>query len=131
MSSISIVGLVATTPRHLITQEGLPITSFRLAEHDPEQSGTANWYTVTAFRTLGINAAKSISKGDRVIVVGEIKINDWDNGERSGTTVGIEATTIGPDLNYGTAEFQRAHITPEKKEKPQHKCDCDKCDRSK
>ncbi|MEY4741849.1 MAG: hypothetical protein RL672_599, partial [Actinomycetota bacterium] len=28
---LSVAGLVATTPRHLVTQDGLPITSFRLA----------------------------------------------------------------------------------------------------
>ena len=29
--TITLTGLVATTPRHLVTSEGLPITSFRLA----------------------------------------------------------------------------------------------------
>ncbi|MCU1509507.1 MAG: single-stranded DNA-binding protein [Glaciihabitans sp.] len=28
---ITITGLVATQPRHIVTSEGLPITSFRLA----------------------------------------------------------------------------------------------------
>ena len=29
--AITLTGLVATPPRHLVTSEGLPITSFRLA----------------------------------------------------------------------------------------------------
>ena len=29
--NITITGLIATTPRHVVTAEGLPITSFRLA----------------------------------------------------------------------------------------------------
>jgi single-strand DNA-binding protein len=126
MSSISIQGLVATTPRHLITQEGLPITSFRLAEYDPSgKNETTNWYTITSFKTLGINTAKSISKGDRIVVVGELKIRDWDNGERSGTSVEVEATTLGHDLSFGTSKFSREQITP------QHSCNCDKCDKRK
>jgi single-strand DNA-binding protein len=126
MSSISIQGLVATTPRHLITAEGLPITSFRLAEYDPSgQRDTTNWYTITAFRTLGINTAASISKGDRVVVVGELNIRDWDNGERSGTSVEVEATTLGHDLSFGVSTFSREQITP------QHSCNCDKCDKRK
>jgi single-strand DNA-binding protein len=126
MSSISIQGLVATTPRHLITQEGLPITSFRLAEYDPSgKNETTNWYTITAFRTLGINTAASISKGDRIVVVGELNIRDWDNGERSGTSVEVEATTLGHDLSFGTSKFSREQITP------QHSCNCDKCDKRK
>ncbi len=126
MSSISIQGLVATTPRHLITAEGLPITSFRLAEYDPTgKKETTNWFTITAFRALGINTAGSINKGDRVVVVGELNIRDWDNGERSGTSVEVEATTIGHDLSFGVSTFSREQITP------QHSCNCDKCDKRK
>ncbi|MDE2592107.1 MAG: single-stranded DNA-binding protein, partial [Actinomycetales bacterium] len=71
---IAVTGLVATTPRHLVTQDGLPITSFRLASSqrrfDRGQNkwidGETNWYTVTTFRQLAINGSSSISKGDRV-----------------------------------------------------------------
>ncbi len=126
MPNITIQGLVATTPRHLITQEGLPITSFRLAEYDASgKRETTNWYTITAFKTLGINAAKSISKGDRVVVFGDLNVRDWDNGERSGTSVEIEAEIIGHDLSFGVSTFSREQITP------QHSCNCDKCDKRK
>jgi len=126
MPSISVQGLVATTPRHIITAEGLPITSFRLAEYDSEQEdGTTNWYTISAFRTLAINTAGSINKGDRVVVVGNINIRDWDNGERSGTSVELQATVVAHDLNYGNTEFNRTQITP------QHSCNCDKCGKGK
>jgi single-strand DNA-binding protein len=122
MSSITIQGLVATTPRHLITQEGLPITSFRLAEHDPKDpNATTNWYTITSFNDLGINTASSVSKGHRVVVSGLLSIRDWDNGERAGTSVEIEAKAIGHDLNFGTAEFSR------KEQMPTHACNCNNC----
>ena len=98
MDKITLTGLVATTPRHLITHEGLPITSFRLATS--EDDGPTNWYTVSTYRTLAINTAKSISKGQRVIVT----------GERTGTSVEVEATSIGHDLNFGVANFERKSI---------------------
>jgi single-strand DNA-binding protein len=127
MSNITVSGLVATTPRHLITQEGLPITSFRLAEHDhTDPNATTNWYTVSAFRQLAINTASSVSKGDRVVVSGLMKIRDWDNGERTGTSVEIEATALGHDLEWGTTEFTRTQPTPVST--PKHECSCDRCD---
>jgi single-strand DNA-binding protein len=91
-----------------------------------------NWFTITAFRTLAINVAKSISKGDRITVSGTIRIRDWDNGERSGTSVEVEADSLGHDLNYGTSEFNRTQIAPPTttQVKPQHKCNCGGCDRS-
>jgi single-strand DNA-binding protein len=108
MDKITLTGLVATSPRHLVTQEGLPVTTFRLASS--EKDGATNWYTVQTYRTLAINVASSISKGQRVILTGSLRIRDWDNGERAGTSVEVEATSIGHDLSYGTAEFTRTSI---------------------
>jgi len=109
------VGLVATTPRNIVTSEGLSITSFRLAvgsrRFDKESGawvdGETNWFTVVAFRQLAENANKSLAKGDRVVVSGRLKVRDWDNGERTGTAVEIEADSLGHDLLFGTSTFEK------------------------
>ena len=119
--SITVAGLVATTPRHLITQDGLPITSFRLAsshrKFDREQNkwvdGETNWFTITVFRQLAINASTSVSKGERIIAMGKLRIRDWDNGERAGTSVEIEAEHLGHDLFWGTSSFTRTGLVSE------------------
>ncbi|MEN9752068.1 MAG: hypothetical protein RLZZ600_1115 [Actinomycetota bacterium] len=113
--TITLTGLVATTPRHLTTSEGLAITSFRLASSQRRFDRAAqrwidadtNWYTVSAFRALATNAATSVVKGDRVIVTGRLRIRDWENTDRSGTTVEVEADTIGHDMFWGTSVFTR------------------------
>ena len=117
--AITLTGLVATPPRHLVTSEGLPITSFRLAStqrrFDRGQEkwidGETNWYTITAFRQLALNSNASLDKGQRVLVTGRLKIRDWENGERTGTTIEIEAEAIGHDLAWGTAAFTRSVST--------------------
>ena len=101
------------------TVAGLPITSFRLASSqrrfDRSQErwvdGETNWYTITGFRQLAINAAASVKKGDRVVVVGRLKIRDWENGERSGTTIEIDADSLGHDLMWGSSAFIRSVST--------------------
>ena len=121
---ITVAGLVATTPRHLVTQDGLPITSFRLAsshrKFDKNQNkwidGEPNWFTVTAFRQLAINSAGSIAKGERVIVSGKLRVRDWDNGERAGTSVEIEADILGHDLCWGSSVFTRTVLVRESEE---------------
>ena len=118
---LSVTGLVATTPRHLVTQDGLPITSFRLASSqrrfDRNQNkwidGETNWYTVTSFRQLAVNSSMSVSKGDRISVLGKLRVRDWDNGERAGTSVEIEADSIGHDLAWGTSSFTRTVLVRE------------------
>ena len=119
--SFTVSGLVATTPRHLVTQEGLPITSFRLASSKRRfdktkkiwVEGDTNWFTITSFRQLAINSAASLSKGDRIVVSGRLKVRDWDNGERSGTSVEVDAESLGHDLVWGTAEFSRTVLVRE------------------
>jgi len=116
---ITVTGLVATSPRHITTSEGLAITSFRLASNqrrfDRGQNawvdGDTNWYTITAFRQLGVHAASSIEKGQRVIVTGRVRVRDWESGEKSGTTIEIDAEAIGHDLTWGRATFTRSVIT--------------------
>ena len=118
---VTVAGLVATTPRHLVTQDGLPITSFRLAsshrKFDRNQNkwidGETNWFTVTSFRQLAINSAGSVAKGDRVIVTGKLRVRDWDNGERAGTSVEIEADGLGHDMTWGSSVFTRTVLVRE------------------
>lgn len=119
--AVSVTGLVATTPRHIVTQDGLPITSFRLASStrrfDRSQNkwidGETNWYTITAFRQLAVNTSGSVNKGDRILVHGILRVRDWDNGERSGTSVEVEADAIGHDLSWGVGVFTRTVLVRE------------------
>jgi single-strand DNA-binding protein len=115
--TITVTGYIATDPRHTVAGDGrLPITSFRLASAQRrfdrnEQKwvdGETNWFTVTAFRQLATNAAGSFHKKERVIVTGRLRIRDWVSGDRSGTTVEIEADSIGHDLFWGTTSFTRS-----------------------
>jgi single-strand DNA-binding protein len=121
METVSVTGLVATTPRHIITADGLPITSFRLAsayrKFDRVESkwvdGETNWFTVTSFNKLALNVSTSINKGDRITVTGTLRVRDWDNGERSGTSVEIEASAMGHDLTWGTSVYTRTVLVRE------------------
>jgi single-strand DNA-binding protein len=112
---VTVHGLVATEPRHLVTKEGLEITSFRLAAMQrrfDKQLGKwrddgTNWYSIASFRILAKNAAASLQKGHRVIVSGRLKVREWDAGEKSGVSVDIEADSIGHDLVWGSTTFER------------------------
>lgn len=112
---ITVTGLVATTPRRLMTSEGIPITSFRLADQTRRTEGgpgrpavdSLNWYTVTALRDLGVNAADSLTKGDRVIVTGVLRLREWESSLQRGLNVELEADVIGYDLGWGAGKFER------------------------
>jgi len=122
--TITLRGLVATTPRHIVTSEGLAITSFRLASTTRRfdrmgnrwLDGDTNWYTITAFRQLAVGVAQSITKGQRIILTGVVRIREWESDERTGTNVEVESESIGHDLLWGTAVFSRSVSTPSEQE---------------
>lgn len=114
--TLTLTGIVATTPRHLITGEGLPITNFRLAcaqrrfdrRSQTWVDGDTNWYTVSTYRDAALNAFSSLQKGDRVIVRGKLRIRDWESGEKRGTNVDIDADAFGHDLRWGKSTYERS-----------------------
>lgn len=112
--TITITGNVATPPESRGAGP-TPITSFRLASTQrriDRDSGKwvdshTNWYTVSAYRQLAVHALESLHKGQRVIVTGRLKVRTWENASGRGTSVDIDAESIGHDLLWGTSDFRR------------------------
>jgi len=97
------------------TRANVPFVTFRLASNvrRPDfktgeyiDAGT-NFLNVTAFRALGVNLSNSLKKGEPVIVYGRMRINQWVNGDRSGTSVEIDAYNVGHDLSWGQTTFTK------------------------
>ncbi len=117
--TISLTGLVATTPKHVVTGTGLSVTSFRFASTQrrydrAEQKwvdGETNWYTVATFRQLATNVNASLQKGQRVMVSGRLRVRDWATDDKHGTNVEIDADAVGHDLSWGTTVFTRSTAT--------------------
>jgi single-strand DNA-binding protein len=113
---ITVTGLVATTPKNVVTGTGLAVTTFRLASnhrrYDKAQQKwvdvDTNWFTVTSFRQLAANVVVSLQKGQRILVTGRLRVRDWSSDDKKGTSVEIDAESIGHDLAWGTAAFTRS-----------------------
>ncbi|MCU1444771.1 single-stranded DNA-binding protein [Cryobacterium sp.] len=114
--TITLTGIVATTPRTLVTSTGLAITSFRLACRQRRfdrlrnswVDADTNWYTVSSFRQLAQNVERSVQKGEPVLVTGRLHIRDWENQDRSGTSVEVEADAVGHNLAWGITALVRS-----------------------
>jgi single-strand DNA-binding protein len=121
---ITVSGLVATDVKRHETADNLTMATFRLAANtrrfDAAKNSwtttSTNWFTIVSFRQLAKNVLESVSKGDRVVIQGKLKIRDWDNGERSGTSIEIDADHIGLDLNFGISSFDRVVLRPDDEE---------------
>ncbi|MFJ3956813.1 single-stranded DNA-binding protein [Arthrobacter sp. NPDC090010] len=114
--SITIRGFVAGEVRPGVTSGGVNTASFRMGSTDRHYDratqqwvdGETNWFTVQAYRQLAGNIAGSVRKGQRVVVLGRLKLRQWRNDEGKTFHVAqIEAESIGHDLSWGTANYQR------------------------
>ena len=112
---ITVTGVVGSDPRHTVTAAGLAITNFRLAStrryfdraSGQWTDGETNWYTVASFRQLALNTAKSLRKGERVVVHGRLRVRAWETAEKSGTAIEIEADSVGHDLAWGVTAYSK------------------------
>ncbi|WP_146233389.1 single-stranded DNA-binding protein [Arthrobacter psychrolactophilus] len=113
---ITVQGFVSSDFEMSTTQKGVAMGKFRMGSADSIKDpitntwgdGPTNWYRVTTFRSLAANSVVSLRKGDRIIVVGRLNIRTYLRPDGTkGTSVEIEADSIGPDLKFGSAHFTR------------------------
>jgi single-strand DNA-binding protein len=113
--NITVRGFVATEIKSSTTPGGVGTASFRLGSTDRRYDratgtgidGNTNWFTVQGYRQLAGNMGCSIKKGQRVIVVGRLKLRSWEKEGRIYHESDIDAESVGHDLMWGSANYIR------------------------
>jgi single-strand DNA-binding protein len=113
--NITVRGFVASEIRSSTTPGGVATASFRLGSTDRRYDrasstwvdGNTNWFTVQGYRQLAGNIGCSIKKGQRVIIVGRLKMRSWEKDGRIYHAAEIDAESVGHDLMWGSANFTR------------------------
>jgi single-strand DNA-binding protein len=114
-SFVTVVGNVVADPVERTTRNGGPFTTFRVASTPRYRTsdgryadGPTSFYGVCAFNVLAANAARSLQKGQPVIVHGRLRVDEWrDERDQPRTSVQIDASHVGHDLSWGQASFSR------------------------
>jgi single-stranded DNA-binding protein len=102
MSDYSTRGLVATTPRFMVLQDGVALANFRLAEWVGEgDTENLNWFSVVVNGDLAYQVRHAVTKGDKILIQGDLIIREWEHAPgNSGTTAELTARTIGHDIGW-------------------------------
>ena len=111
----TVIGNAVTDVSLRVTSTGASVASFRIASNSRRfDKSTNSWIdqepsylSITAWSQLAENVALSVHKGQGLVVTGKLKVRQWQDGDKSGTNVEIDATAIGHDLNRGTSEFTK------------------------
>ncbi|RIK41428.1 MAG: single-stranded DNA-binding protein [Chloroflexi bacterium] len=76
---ITMVGNLGSDPEMRYTPSGVPVASFRMAVNkswtgeDGQRQDKTTWFRVTAWRKLAETVSQYLTKGAKVLVVGEIE----------------------------------------------------------
>lgn len=111
----TVIGNAVTDVSLRVTSTGASVASFRIASNSRRfDKSTSSWIdqepsylSITAWSQLAENVALSVHKGQPLVVTGKLKVRQWQDADKSGTNVEIDATAIGHDLNRGTSEFTK------------------------
>jgi len=117
-NTITVVGNITKEPELKFLGSGNAAVKFSIAVNkrrkgkDGEFEESTSFFDVQAYGTLAENLANSVTKGNRIVVTGEIEQRSWDDKEgNKRSTVEITASEAGPSLRWATAEITR---TPSK-----------------
>ena len=94
MNKLVVIGNVSKEPELRTTQSGLSVCTFSVAVNrrkTQEGQPEADFFRVTAWRQLGENCAKYLSKGRKVCVVGPVSVSTYKAQDGS-TRASMEVT---------------------------------------
>jgi single-strand DNA-binding protein len=115
MNKLTIIGGIVRDPELRTTATGLSVCTFTVAvnrRRTQEGQPDADFFRVTAWRALGENCAKYLTKGRKVCVVGPVSISTY-TGNDGKTRANMEVTAddvefLTPKENAPTAPQQAA-----------------------
>ena len=113
---LTVVGWIGTDVRiYHESDGGVPFSTFRLGSTRrwfDKQAGVwrdaqTEWFNVKVWRTTALNAARSLRKGDPVIVQGLLSTEEWVGADGPRTSLVLDASALGPNLAFGSSHFAR------------------------
>lgn len=102
MNSITIVGNIGKEPELRYTKNQMAVLEFTVAvKSGKDDKQKTTWFSVKMFGDLAENVAKTVTKGDSVIVQGRMEADEYTkkDGNKSSWTYLI-ADNVGPSCRW-------------------------------
>lgn len=116
-NTITLTGNITDDPELRFTPSGLPVANFTVAVNRRFKNPSGQWedkldgfFRCSCWRDMAENVAESLQKGTRVVVVGRLQEQRWEDqegGKRS--RIEIQVDEVGPSLRWATASVQKSN----------------------
>lgn len=109
VNSVTLIGNLTMDPELRFTPSGVAMTKLSFAvnkryQTQGEWKEETSFFNGTCWRDIAENVAESLTKGMRVIVVGELQQRSWETQEgEKRSTIDVDIKEIGPSIRWATA----------------------------
>ena len=103
-----LVGNVGRDPELSSFPDGTPKLEFGLVRNDRRKDGDqwvdgpAQWFNVSVTGKDATNYSDSLAKGNRVVVIGEIKYREWEKDGQKRNAISVRASEIALSARWAT-----------------------------
>ena len=122
MNRIFLIGNLTRDPELSETQSGISVCRFSIAvnrRRTAEGEQQTDFFNVTAWRGLAENVAKFCQKGNKVAVVGNLQIRQYEDRDgQKRTSVDVNADEVEFLTPKGSAGADDSDYAPAPKKKP-------------
>ena len=98
MNKITIIGNLTKDPELRSTNAGVNVCGFTVAVNRPKTANNpqpgADFFNVNAWRQLGENCAKYLTKGSKVCVTGRVSLRTWEKEDKHGASIEVLAEDV-------------------------------------
>lgn len=117
-NQVTMIGNLTDDPELRYTPSGTPVASFTVALNrrfrdqtsGEWKDGEMSFIRCNVWRQQAENAAESLTKGMRAIVVGRIRQRSWESQEgQRRSVVEVEVEHCGPSLEWATASVTKTN----------------------
>jgi single-strand DNA-binding protein len=111
---VTLIGNLVEDPELRFTPAGVAMARIRLAvnrryQRNGEWQEETSFFGGTLWREAAENAAESLQKGMRVIVVGSLEQRSWETSEgEKRSVVEVRIDELGPSIRWATATVTKS-----------------------
>lgn len=105
MTTITLIGRATADPELRFTSGGKAVATLNVADNHRRKDGNewvddgTTFYRVTAWEYLAEQVAEQVKRGQRVIVVGELRNREYERDGEKRRSLEIRAYEVGPALD--------------------------------
>jgi single-strand DNA-binding protein len=118
-TTVTVIGNLTDDPELRFLENGTAMVKFRVAStprmQDRDKGGWKDgdplFLTCTAWRDMAENIAESLSRGNRVVVVGRLRQSFYEKDGEKRSAFGLEVDEVGPSLRWAQATVRKMNRT--------------------